>query len=230
MTLRADNTLYVNAYGVSLSAYVECAGQNISLTWASSQPNNQSGIYLTATDNMPVDSSWGTFIYPANEISSGVFINGTRAAIAVKKYGNTAYYLCLLDYGYVPKDGDMVLVSGRYELGNMFVEFAPIMFKWNAAAAAWSQVDLSASATLPPMTADVTGGPLVLDNVVSINGAAVNAASSALGTVGDNTVVYRYGTLEISQQVSLYRAGDVDTDGEYTILDAVRIVTRPPAP
>ncbi|MBQ1210296.1 MAG: metallophosphoesterase [Clostridia bacterium] len=226
MTLRADNTLYVNAYGVSLSAYVECAGQNVSFTWASSQPNNQSGIYLTATDNMPVDSSWGTFIYPANEISSGVFINGTRAAVAVKKYGNTAYYLCLVDYGYAPKDGDMVLVSGRYELGNMFVEFAPIMFKWNAAAAAWSQVDLSASATLPPMIADVTGGPLVLDNVVSINGAAVNAASSALGTVGDNTVVYRYGTLEISQQVSLYRAGDVDTDGEYTVADAVRMLVN----
>ena len=226
MTLRNDSTFYVNAYGVGADTYIVCAGEQVAIVYdaATSNGGDIRGVYMKATDEMPVDGSWGTYIYPADETESGMFINGTRMAIPVKKFGNTNYYLCLVDYGYVPKAGDVVVLSGTYVLGNTFVEFATVAVQWDGSR--WSSVDLSGAATLPPMTADVTGGPLVLDNVVSINGAAVNAASSALGTVGDNTVVYRYGTLEISQQVSLYRAGDVDTDGEYTVADAVRMLVN----
>ena len=223
MTLRADQTLYVNKYGVSLSSYVICAGENVTLTYnsgiAASAVDNR-GIYVLTTDSMPVDTSWGTYIYPADDGVSGAYVNGSLHRIALKKYGQGTYYVCLIDYGYTAAVGDIVMVYGRYVLDNQYVEFAPVMMQWNGTA--WVTLALNEAATMPPMTVDTSDIPLVLGNVDSVNGQPMSGTVT-LSKSGTHTVVYRFGTATMTQQVTLYRPNDVDEDSRFTVIDAVQL-------
>lgn len=225
MNLTANKMLFINEYGISDTAFITCGGTDVELTYHTVHGGNAKGIYLTsAGDDMPVDTTWLTFIYAdSTSVNDGVFVNGIKKNIALKKWADNTYYLCLADYGYTPVAGDTVLVAGRFVLNNVFVDYAPVMFQWNDSG--WAVMDTSAGVTLADTSKDISDGQLVLGNAVFIDGNAVSG-TQVLYEPGDHTVVYDFAGVQCSQKVSLYRPGDVDENGEYDVRDLVLLATN----
>lgn len=129
LNLTSDYIVYANEYGISEDAYITCAGEDVALTYSSGDVN---GIYLTATDSMTVTGWTGSVIYAADDKNSGFFLNGERhQEIYLKKTAEGTYYVALSDVELVPEVGDVAIVTGKWELDTVFVEFATIALKWN---------------------------------------------------------------------------------------------------
>lgn len=132
LNLTADYVVYVNHYGIFGDAYITCAGEDVQLTYSSGDVN---GIYLTTTDSMTVTGSAGANIYAADDKNSGFFLNGERhQEVFVRKNDDTSYYVALKDVELVPKTGDVAIITGKWELDNVFVDFATIALKYNGSA------------------------------------------------------------------------------------------------
>lgn len=220
MNLTANKLLYINEYGINDTAFITCGGTDVELTYHTVHGGDTRGIYLSSSDDdMPVDTTWLTYIYAdSTSVNDGVFVNGIKKNIALKKWADNTYYLCLAEYGYTPVAGDTVLVAGRFVLNNVFVDYAPVMFQWNGSG--WAVVDTSAGVTLADTGKDISDGQLVLGNAVSIDGKAVSG-TQVLYEPGDHTVVYDFAGAQCSQKVSLYRPGDIDENSEYDVFDLI---------
>lgn len=73
------------------------------------------GIYLTATDNVPYATDWSVITNAYEGKTNGVFLNGVKTNVFLKKYDKDKYYVCLSDVNLVPKEGDRITVKGAFE-------------------------------------------------------------------------------------------------------------------
>ena len=129
LNLTSDYVVCVNQYGISGDEYITCAGEDVALTYSSGDVN---GIYLTATDSMTVSSS---NIYVADDKNSGFFLNGERhQEVYLRKNAEGTYYVALKDVELTPEVGDVAILTGKWELGTVFVDFASIALKYNGSS------------------------------------------------------------------------------------------------
>lgn len=160
LNLTSDYVVYVNQYGISGDEEITCAGENVELTYSSGDVN---GIYLTTTDSMTVTGSAGANIYAADDKNSGFFLNGERhQEVFVRKNDDTTYYVALKDVELVPKTGDVAIITGKWELDTVFVDFATIVLKWNGTS--WETLEAN---SLPQ-------GQITLTDLGVSNGAMPN--------------------------------------------------------
>ncbi len=76
------------------------------------------GIYLTATDSVPYDTTWATNTIAYEGKTNGVFLNGVKTNVFLKKYETNKYYVCLSDVNVVPTEGDRIVIKGIFKTGN----------------------------------------------------------------------------------------------------------------
>lgn len=115
--LESDTALYFVNGTVSLtSANFNIDEKDITFTLdrASQGGGTKKGIYLTATDNVPYDTTWATNTLPCDGKANGVFLNGVKTDVFLKKYDADKYYVCLSDVNVVPKEGDIVVIKGAF--------------------------------------------------------------------------------------------------------------------
>ena len=79
--------------------------------------SSPSGIYLVMADgDIPFDSGWQIESYPTS--STAITVNGVgvcdTSKVALKKYGATLYYVCLVDMGVSISDGDELVINGCF--------------------------------------------------------------------------------------------------------------------
>ena len=139
LNLTSDYVVYINEYGISGDAYITCAGEEVALTLDAAN-STVDGIYLTTTDNMTVTGWTGSNIYAADDENSGFFLNGEyHQEVLLKKTETGTYYVALKDVELVPENGDVAISTGKWELDNVFVDFATIALKWNGTA--WEKLE-----------------------------------------------------------------------------------------
>ena len=94
---------------------VEVDEENIVFTLDRNMSSGVNGIYLNATDNVPYDLGWATNTNACAGADNGVFLNGTKTSVFLKKYEENKYYVCLSDVQVVPQEGDTVTVKGAFK-------------------------------------------------------------------------------------------------------------------
>lgn len=100
---------------------------------------NQKGIYLRSDDSIKHDTSWGTFIAFDAGDDNGVFLNGTKTAVKMKKFTVTDWYVCLSDASISAKTGDIVTLKGTITYKSNKVLFESISLVFNGTT--WGLVD-----------------------------------------------------------------------------------------
>ena len=216
LNLTSDYVVYVNQYGISGDEYITCAGEDVALTYSSGDAN---GIYLTATDSMTVSSS---NIYVANDKDSGFFLNGERhQEVYLRKTAESTYYVALKDVELTPEVGDVAILTGKWELGTVFVDFASITLKYNGSS--WETLEANSLILGGNVSRDTSDDEWLIDG----KDATVNGKPVEQGTVlykpGDYVVNSTIGDVTMSQKVSLYHPGDVDSSNSYEVADLVRV-------
>ncbi len=116
--LEADTTLYFANAAVSfVSSNLKIDEKDITFTLDRSQMGGgtKDGIYLTADDNVPYDTNWATLTEACEGRTNGVFLNGVKTSVFLKKYEANKYYVCLTDVNVVPQEGDIVSIKGAFK-------------------------------------------------------------------------------------------------------------------
>ncbi len=116
--LTSDTTIYFANGEVSLvSSDIDIKEKDITFTIDRTMQGGgtKNGIYLTATDNVPFDATWGTNTTAYEGKANGVFLNGVKTSVFLKKYESNKYYVCLSDVNVVPQEGDVVVIKGVFK-------------------------------------------------------------------------------------------------------------------
>lgn len=116
--LTSDTTLYfINGEVSFTSSNVAIDEKDIAFTIDRTMQGGgtKNGIYLTATDNVPFDTTWGTNTSAYEGKTNGVFLNGVKTGVFLKKYDSNKYYVCLSDVNVVPEEGDVVVIKGIFK-------------------------------------------------------------------------------------------------------------------
>ncbi len=119
--IESDTILYFVNGNVSLiSSKVSIDEKDItfSIDRTSQGGGTKQGIYLTANDNVPYDTNWTTDTIAYEGKTNGVFLNGVKTDVFLKKYDTNKYYVCLSDVNVVPVEGDIVVIKGVFKTGN----------------------------------------------------------------------------------------------------------------
>lgn len=119
--LETDTILYFLDGNVSLiSSNVSIDEKDITLNIDRTNQGGgtKQGIYLTATDNVPYDINWATDTIAYEGKTNGVFLNGVKTDVFLKKYDNDKYYVCLSDVNVIPEEGDIVVIKGIFKTKN----------------------------------------------------------------------------------------------------------------
>ena len=108
---------FANGFVDTISSNLDMDEENITFTLDRTMEagGTVKGIYLTANDNVPYDVNWATNTVAHESKTSGVFLNGVKTNVFLKKYGSNQYYVCLQDVNVVPKEGDIVTVKGIFK-------------------------------------------------------------------------------------------------------------------
>jgi len=100
---------------------------------------NSKGIYLTSEDSLECDTSWGTFISFVAGDDNGVFLNGNKTNVQMKKFTQNNWYVCLQDAGINAQTGDQVTLKGAITYKSKTVVFEEITFVFDGTT--WSLTD-----------------------------------------------------------------------------------------
>ena len=84
------------------------------------------GIFLKSNDSLEYDTTWGTFISFESGEENGVFLNGTKTSVQMKKFTATDWYVCLQDSNISAVTGDKVTVKGAITYKSQRVVFESI--------------------------------------------------------------------------------------------------------
>ena len=90
-----------------------------------------SGFYFTSEDGAPYAEDWSLNATAADGDENGVFVNGTKTAIILKKVNTNLWYVCIGDAGVTLNYGDVVTIKGNFVLGNDTVAFNEASFEYN---------------------------------------------------------------------------------------------------
>ncbi len=95
------------------------------------------GVHLLRTDDAPVTGWAGTGnLIPVDE-NSGVYVDGVRNAdIALRKYEDGKYYVCMSDIGVIATEGTIITVKGSFTLNNLYTVTFPTS-KYTYVNSAW---------------------------------------------------------------------------------------------
>lgn len=119
--LEADTILYFKDGAVSFTSsdmHIDEKDITFSLDRNEMGGGSKNGIYLTANDNVPYDTNWATNTVAYEGKANGVFLNGVKTNVFLKKYESNKYYVCLSDVNVVPKEGDIVVIKGAFKTNN----------------------------------------------------------------------------------------------------------------
>ena len=92
---------------------------------------NASGFYFTSEDGAPYDAGWSLTYRPDDNDTSGVFVNGTKTSIFLKKVDTNLWYVCVSDAHVTLNYGDVVTVKGNFISGDDAVTFNETSFEYN---------------------------------------------------------------------------------------------------
>lgn len=76
------------------------------------------GFYFTSEDGAPFDEDWSLKFYAVDGNSNGVFVNGQKTAIYLKKVGENSWYTCIGDASVALKADDVVTIKGQFKVGD----------------------------------------------------------------------------------------------------------------
>lgn len=79
---------------------------------------NELGIFLVANDNVPYDVDWSVATTAYEGKTNGIFLNGVKTDVFLKKFDTNNYYVCLSDANVLPKNGDIVTIKGIFKTGS----------------------------------------------------------------------------------------------------------------
>ena len=119
--LETDTILYFVNGNVSLiSSNISVDEKDITLNIdrKNQSGGTKQGIYLTAIDNVPYDTNWATNTTAYEGKTNGVFLNGVKTDVFLKKYDTNKYYVCLSDVNVIPEEGDIVVIKGIFKTKN----------------------------------------------------------------------------------------------------------------
>ena len=83
------------------------------------------GFYFKAGETaFPYDAdSWSVKAIANDDAESGVFVNGTKTEVYVKKVGQDAWYVCMSDKGVVPEANDIITIKGVFTYESHSITF-----------------------------------------------------------------------------------------------------------
>jgi len=116
--IESDTQLYFLNGNVSLiSSKIDIDEKNIKLSIDRSNQagGTKKGIYLTANDKVPYDLTWATNTIACEGKTNGVFLNGVKTDVYLKKYEKNKYYVCLSDVNVEPSEGDTIVIKGAFK-------------------------------------------------------------------------------------------------------------------
>lgn len=87
------------------------------------------GFYFTSNDGASYDSSWGTPISAAIDANSGVFVNGVKTGVVLKKINANTWYVDIA--GVALNYGDLVTIKGSFVNGDEIINFNEAVFKFD---------------------------------------------------------------------------------------------------
>ncbi len=90
------------------------------------------GVYLTSDDDMPYDTNW-QLNYTAKDSESGVWVNGSRTEVFLKKIDATQWYVCLQDKSIFATRGTSVAVKGTFVNGENTITFEETTYIYDGA-------------------------------------------------------------------------------------------------
>lgn len=92
---------------------------------------NANGFYFSSDDGATHDSSWGTPVRASSDADSGVFVNGEKKDIVLKKINANTWYVDISSGGVALNYGDLVTIKGTFVNGDELVEFNETVFKFD---------------------------------------------------------------------------------------------------
>jgi len=91
------------------------------------------GFYFKAGETeFPYDADdWTVIARAANEDESGVFLNGDKTSVYLKKVDLDRWYVCMSDASLVPEKDDIITVAGNFIYETHKIHFAETSFVFN---------------------------------------------------------------------------------------------------
>ena len=133
MTFTYDGSVWTYSEPSSEPTYTEHTGTP---AYHGANPNAPSaGFYFIANEQtFPYDGNWGTFINAEDDANSGVFLNGNKTSIPLKKVDPELWYMCVSDGSVTPQVGDVFTIKGSFVVGTDRITFSEAKFTWNGTA------------------------------------------------------------------------------------------------
>lgn len=107
------------------------------LTFDPTAPNSATGIYLKGDDSL-VAPGWETNIYNDGATDSGVFLNGVKTEVFMKKVADRSWYVCLTEANITAKKDDKITIMGVFTHGKVKVAFNKVDLVYNGTN--WEEV------------------------------------------------------------------------------------------
>lgn len=83
----------------------------------------------------PYDAAdWTVIATAEDDANSGVFLNGQKTSVFLKKIVEDGWYVCMSDAGVVPEDGDIITVKGTFAYGTHRITFQEASFVYDGSA------------------------------------------------------------------------------------------------
>lgn len=207
-----DSYAYVNDYGVGYKKFIVCGnttGANAHLTL--NGESNGSTLKFNVDGN---SLTTNVVLSPAN-VDSGIFVNGVRMEnLSIKKVSDT----CLSVEGDF-KNNDHVVVVGRFEGDEEFIQIEGIAAKYNGSS--WVEGELNHSENITLNIADDEYVVEGSDVTIKKNGSAYN--KKVLYSAGEYTVSRRIDNVTLNYAISLYRPNDINQNNSYDVIDLIKI-------
>lgn len=92
------------------------------------------GFYFTSEDGASYDGGWGLTATALDGEDNGVFVNGEKSAINLKKVNTNLWHVCINDAGVTLNYGDVITIKGQFQNGegsSEIVTFNEASFEFN---------------------------------------------------------------------------------------------------
>lgn len=95
------------------------------------QYGNADGFYFTSNDGAAYAEDWSLTSTAVDGEENGVFVNGTKTAINLKKINTNLWYVCIKDAGVALNEDDIVVIKGSFNNGTEIISFTEAEFQYN---------------------------------------------------------------------------------------------------
>ncbi len=109
--------------------YTEYEGTPVFKELGAVEDGELKGFYFTAGETA-FPYSWETSVYAADDEESGVFLNGEKTSVFLKKVTEDSWYVCLSDARVVPENGDEITIVGSFIYDTHRITFEEYTFTY----------------------------------------------------------------------------------------------------